>query len=480
MSSSTVPRRLPPSLGALNNLEARALDFFRLQVGPALAMHSSEKFWRTLVLQISHQEPAVRHALACIGSTYEGLDDVATSPLKLSRQRFALSQYNLALKHVSSPGVANNIVLVVCLLFICIESMQENRTMAIEHCRHGIIISNEASGQLADWAHDLRPIFLRVATLPYFFGQADDFPRPVGLIPEIFDPIEDLDDDVRSMAWDGLVNKAVRLVRLALNNRRDITRNEPIPQSLLDEQKEILDTVGPWDRYYRQLRIKHTNKDPDTFSTYVHFEIQSIIIKVWTASCLIENEMLYDNFMADFERILSLTQHVIAVRATSAGTRPKFIFEMGYMPLLYFVVLSCRRLDLRLIALRHALLLACQREHLFSTRILYPVGVRVVELEHGIKLDPARPQYEGALTAPLPLDEVRIRSADITDEIEVRPDEKGEKVEYRRVWFLVQPGAIVPGFIEWIKTGPYITDPATLPPTSPGSPAGWENICGIP
>lgn len=465
---------------AAENLEARALEFFRLQVGPALSRHSSANFWTTLVLQISQQEPAVRHALACIGSTYEGLDETSLSPLKRSRERFALSQYNLALKHVASPGVDKSIVLVVCLLFICIESMQENRAMAIEHCRHGIIISNEASGQLADWAKELRPIFLRVATLPYFFGEEADFPQPTGFTPSPLESLEEADADARSMAWDSLVNRTVRLVRLSLSNRREHERDEPVPQSLLDEQSAVLAAIVPWERYARQLRANMTNQDVETFSAHVQFEIQCIISKVWTASCLKSSEMLYDEFMVDFERILSLTQQIIALKATSSGPRPKFIFEMGYMPLLYFVIISCRRLDLRLIALRHASLLACEREHLFKTSLMYSVGLRIIELEHGITLDPARPEYEDARTAPLPTDEIRVKSADITEDFELRTDEKGETAEYRRVWFLIRPGDIVPGFLEWVKIYPCAGGPTEtlLPAKTAWRPLSQARLSG--
>lgn len=499
-----VPRRMPSSFHTADQLEVRALDFFRLQVGPVLSMHSSAHFWQTLVLQLAHREPAVRHALACIGSTYEGLDDddddgnggaasTLPGPWRQSRERFALAQYTLALRHVSAPGADRNMVLVVCLLFICIESMRENKVLAIQHCRHGIAISNETTmtttttAPLDGWARELRPIFLRVATLPYLFGEAADFPQPTAFLPStpLATCLRDASEEARSMAWDALINRAIRLVRLGVMNRRENERDQPVPQDLVDEQGEILRLVAPWDQYFQQLRSAAKNKrqpDTETFLRNVQFEIQCVIVKVWTASCLESNEMRYDHFMPDFERILSLTQQVIARQATTTMTRttatphkrPKFIFEMGFMPLLYFVILSCRRLDLRLIALRHALLLGAGREHLFNTKTLYAVGTRVVELEHGVRLDPARPACEGAPTAPLPADEVRIRSADITEDVEVRTDGTGRTAEYRMVWFLVRPGAVVPGFIEWIKVGPHASSLTSLPAMSRWSSVGRD------
>lgn len=118
-------------------MENRALEYFRLQVAPVLSKHSRKNFWNIVVSQVGQQEPAVRHALSCISSLYEGLSDTSSSLLKSSQEIFAITQYNMALGHLTSPEVDQTIVLLVCLLFICIETMRDNKDMAIQHCRHG-------------------------------------------------------------------------------------------------------------------------------------------------------------------------------------------------------------------------------------------------------------------------------------------------------------------------------------------------------
>lgn len=118
-------------------MEARSLEFFRLKVAPVLSKHSRKSFWEIVVSQVGQQEPAVRHALSCISSLYEGLGETYYSVLKPSQEKFAITQYNMALSHVTSPKADRNIVLLVCLLFICIEAMRSNKNAAIQHCRHG-------------------------------------------------------------------------------------------------------------------------------------------------------------------------------------------------------------------------------------------------------------------------------------------------------------------------------------------------------
>lgn len=131
-------KRMPSSIGSPgSSMEARALHFFRLQVAPALSKHSRKDFWNIVVSQIGQQEPAVRHALSCISSLYEGLGDTCSTIVEPEKEIFAIKQYNMALGYVTAPGADKNIVLLTCLLFICIETMQSNRHTAIQHCRHG-------------------------------------------------------------------------------------------------------------------------------------------------------------------------------------------------------------------------------------------------------------------------------------------------------------------------------------------------------
>lgn len=450
---TALTRPLPGSTYSVSS-EARALEFFRLQVAPELSLRPYKDFWMTAVLQISHHEPAVHHALATISSLYEGLNDECSSSLRHPREIFAIKQYNMALKHVTAPGIDKNILLLVCLLFICVESLQSNRGMAIEHCRHGIIISNEPSTDFTGWARELQTVFLRMATLPFFFGENVDFPRPVGLAKAATDSDEDF--DLENMGWDYLVNRTVRLVREGIGNRRGPLRHEPVPEALFTEQRHLLSRISIWDQHFSNLRTGKQQANLNDFENS-YCEIQCIVGKIWANCCLEDTTARYDQHMADFERILSLTAHIISIQTrtrTRTKPRPRFIFEMGFIPILYFVTLNCRRLDLRLLALRHALILSCEREHLFNAKTIYTVGLRVVELEHGIQLDPSQPEYEGAHTAPLPPLEARFIASDIADNIKTEVDENGQMARYVQVHFVMEPTSAVPEFHEWVKIGP--------------------------
>ncbi|KAH8783269.1 hypothetical protein F5883DRAFT_538198 [Diaporthe sp. PMI_573] len=416
----TITRVNPSTLCTSNDMEARALDFFRTQVAPVLSQHSSKQFWNILVSQVGQQEPAVRHALVCIGSMYEGLDDTRHNLLAKSQETFAITQYNLALKKLISAASDKNMTLL----------------------------------GLSGWAkEELTPIFLRLATFPYFFGaEAGEFPQPLGLIS---DPSAvDVTAEERNTAWDWLINRTVRLIRLGLSYRQGPRRHLPTPGHLPVEQRRICAVLAPWRNYHRGLRLQGSMSLEDMPSILFN-EMKCIVGIIWASCCLSSSELVYDEYIEDFEELILLSQQLVDLKAEESGPKPKFIFEMGFMPYLYFTIIKCRRLDLRLAALRYMPLVGHERENLFSTRNCYYVGMRVIELEHGISLDPARPEFPTDAEAPLPADQFRVRSADITDEVEIRLDEDGREAEYRKIFFWIKPEAITPGFAEWVRIGSF-------------------------
>ncbi|KKY38839.1 putative c6 zinc finger domain protein [Diaporthe ampelina] len=391
---------------------------------------------------------------------YEGLSDTSPNLLTTSQERFAITQYNLALNKLISAASDKNMTLLVCLLFICIETLRGNKDMAIEHCRHGITICNSTPQGLSGWAkQELQPIFLRLATFPYFFGvEAGDFPEPLGLVS---DPLAvDVTVEERNTAWDWLINRTVRLVRLGLSHRQGPLRHLPRPDHLYEEQRRISGVLVAWRDYYRGIRLQGSLSLED-MPTHIFDELKCIVGIIWASCCLSSDELIYDEYIKDFEELMGLVQQLVDLKAEGNGPKAKFIFEMGFMPYLYFTVLNCRRLDLRLAALRYLPLVGHERENLFSARNCYYVGMRCIEIEHGICLDPAHPEFPNDVDAPLPEDQVRVRSADITDELDLRVAENGKEVEYRKIFFWIKPEAITPGFTEWLRIGPFPGMPNT-------------------
>ncbi|KAG6364819.1 hypothetical protein INS49_006423 [Diaporthe citri] len=404
----------------------------------------NKQFWNILVSQVGQQEPAVRHALVCIGSVYEGLTNTNANFLTASQETFAITQYNLALNKLISAGSDKNMTLLVCLLFICIETLRGNKDMAIEHCRHGITICNSLPQGLSGWAkRELQPIFLRLATFPYLFGvEAGDFPEPVGLIS---DPLAvDVTAEERTTTWDWLINRTVRLVRQGLSHRQGLLRHLPTPDHLYDEQRRISGVLVAWRNYYRSTRLQGSLGLED-MASHLFDETKCIIGTIWASCCLNSDETIYDEHIKDFEELIQLFQQLVDLKAGKWAEGEVHIRN--------------------------------GRESFFNARNCYNVGMRCIEIEHGISLDPALPDFPNDVEAPLPADQFRIRSADITDEVDLRLDDDGKEVEYRKVFFWIQPEAITPGFSEWLRiwSFPGVRNTWTSAPMS-GATAANERI----
>lgn len=114
-----------------------------------------------------------------------------------------------------------------------------------------------------------------------------------------------------------------------------------------------------------------------------------VVLKIWVLVCRETDEMAYDNYMDSFAEVVDLAR--LAAEAESEKQklrsdptpRSKFVLEMGFIPVLYFVITKCRRLSLRLAALKYLPLLAPERENLWNATIMYAVARKIVEMEHG-------------------------------------------------------------------------------------------------
>lgn len=459
LGAQAVVVRSPGSNVGCSDMESRALQFFRLEVAPVLSRHSSKHFWTQLVSQVGQQEAAVRHALVSISSMYEGMGGTGgQSPTGPPGGEFAIDQYNKALKQLTATKPPDeSMVLFVCLLFVCIESLQGNKRAAIDHCGHGIQILN-TSTRCSAWArHYLLPLFLRLSIFPFFFGKtADNFPHLVDLGAGISAPGITLDDS--HMALDYLLNRVIRFVRSSDVYRLGVKPLSSIPEPFYQDQRDVAQSLAAWQSRFADFKQAHPPSE-DEVQEHLGLEMKSLVAKIWLACCIDPTETEYDHHMAGFQGIVDLARRLLLLKTpaseggSAAGHKPKFIFEMGFMPLLYFTVIKCRALHVRLAALQFMDLLACDRESLWDAKVMHSVGRRVIEREHGISLDAtALGAFLGG-DVLMPPHEARIRDSMVLDNAETRLDADGRRASYREVCFLFGSpgGGVMVAVNEWVR-----------------------------
>ena len=119
----------PSPCGLASEEERRCFNIFRSRTSVQMAGFFSSEVWDRLILQATHYEPAIRHAVLALGSLHERFENEDQSLQKQTWSRdeggFALEHYNLAIQSLMNPvncGRLNiDVCLIACMLFCSFE-----------------------------------------------------------------------------------------------------------------------------------------------------------------------------------------------------------------------------------------------------------------------------------------------------------------------------------------------------------------------
>ncbi|KAI8953019.1 hypothetical protein F4801DRAFT_539154 [Xylaria longipes] len=417
------PRHLFPDVNSAS--ERRCLEFFCEVAAPVMSGPLDPYFWTHLILQFCQMEPAVRHSVVAVGSLYEQIRRHEDMDPLLRNDNLVLSHYNAAIRHLKTMK-NESLVLLVCVLFICIEFLRGNQGAATKHCQHGISILKRVE-EAFPWAKEyLSPIFRRLSLVPFFFSPIDlaqpnipclDDTNPSFSAVDRSQPNQIcLDDAIPSFSsfgnaqfyLDGIVSRTVRLIRLGDVYRLGYMIHEAVSPDLIAEQDLTRTLLDDWHSNFVQL-VKKSSQPVSTSVYRCNMLMRYLICRVWVETPFDFYQTAYDEHNGLFR---SIVDSAAAVESLNYSAKPiKFTFEMGYIPLLYFVVMKCRCLETRLRALLLMRRLGAARENLWEMVTMFASAKRIVEIEHGAILTDdgnlsTEPSHPG-----LPPDEVRVRDA---------------------------------------------------------------------
>ncbi|KAI0551741.1 hypothetical protein F4679DRAFT_593167 [Xylaria curta] len=433
------PSTIPCS--AANSAELRGLDFFRCVVAPALTNPLGNSFWKRTVCQLALQEPATRYAVLAIGSLYEQFDLSSDAP-PTSNKQVATSE------HLDAETILR-----ISILFTCIEFLRGNAIAAIEHCRHGIHILDS----IQQASPDTSAIIHHLSIFPFFFGATpSDFP-PLRITKYPSNHCYDLSRAAETL--DCLMSESTRLVRAFDPYRLGTIDMAEIPCSLITTQHELERDLDTWYTQFSIL-IQNSKLNDENRALLRILEMRWNVCKIWGRIASHLDEMFCDTFRDQFERIVQLAREEAASRSSSEPRKISvFKFEMGVSPLLHFVLLKCRFLQIRLEALELLRTLACVRESLWDSRLMYAIGRRFIEREHGLEPSPGSVGLElerTHLNHALPSDDKRIRDSWLDDETQFHVDRNGSRIRKRRISFYVC--GEVPGGVRIVRDWIYLSE----------------------
>jgi hypothetical protein len=329
-----------------------------------------------MVQQVSPEEPAVRHAAAAVSSLYERF---GTANAVADGDSFALQQYNCAISRLVATS-DETVVLFVCVLMTCIESLQGNGHRAVEHCRHGVKLLNNASMPQST-RDQLLEVFCHMSTFPLFFGcKPSTFPFLEGMkLPS--QSLSTPQTDIVQL-WPALGVLMYRSAHLLLvGNEYRLFSNDPIPAEMLEEKRLLESSLYYWSMAFQGFKNSKVLSAERATACYL-LEIKQIVTTIWLNSALEYDELVYDRHVESFRAIVNLAS--LALVSTFDQRRPKFTFEMGFLPPLHFVALKCRCLRTRVSALQFMRALAVDRENLWDAEVTYSIARQAILLEHGM------------------------------------------------------------------------------------------------
>jgi hypothetical protein len=427
-------------------------------------------FWTHLVLQFSHFNPAVRHTVIAISSLYEKF--VGGSRIIRLRHNFpALVHYNAAIQEIKSAQ-DEQLILMVCILFICVELLQGDLPAATRHCRHGIIILErlkvEPGRSLCPWVVEhLLPIFRRLSFflfLPAGGPSIAEVQKPSSMVflgnsveiqcvPNRFSTIIE-------------ASNSLDQIRARCNSTLSHVQDDEAIREHRHKKTQLEESLRLWS--YRVSEFESCSKDclqsTDRLALCnlrMKYEKERICLDVDIGAKSFTTEIKYDRHLSSFRSIVDEAQRAITVMTPQAPTglenaqRPSFSFEAGFLPLLFFVVLKCRHLETRLQALSWMPRLSAAKEGLVDLGTLYRVGRRVIEIEHSISLDDELCIHDNEGSSHiLGADDIRMVAVPVDHEMEVVTEKDGTVSYQRSVYFLMRnPDETMSSRKEYLRDG---------------------------
>ncbi|KAL6245744.1 hypothetical protein RBB50_006897 [Rhinocladiella similis] len=402
-SSSGAPASLqvhsisrPDQYVNVEQTELRSFEFFIRRVVPGFTRIVEAHFWHQIIPQLSRAEPLMWNAVVAMScliqhpqySTAPGLPGGAKTPVIDEHHRKALTWYSKSIaglkERLAIEKTPSSLALVACVLYMCIECLQDNMIEAATLHRSAAgmlgLVATEGGRRLITpygtrLEDTIRALVRHEATA---HGLLDlHVSRPKVMLDSVTGRFNSL-SDAREELY-AVITETQAFIFRARKIKEMQGKDWKAPPDFTTQQEHLLTSLLRW-----HLGLTNTTGGPSPVSSPDEDELTSVLLvshgqySIWLSVCLSTSETAFDQFNHHFESIVDHAHR--AITATKTNLRPAFMFETRVIPSLYFVATKCRHPQIR----RRALFLlrnGPKVENLWKAEPMADVAQKVIGIE---------------------------------------------------------------------------------------------------
>jgi Fungal specific transcription factor domain len=388
----------------LNQEERRCLEWYHCRIKNKLPGIFVLRFWNTVLVQASVNEPAVLHAVLTLSSIHETgvivYDDQYRRKSSYSlneKEQFALQHYTKAIGHLRSHLSANDVhsALITCAIFVCLEVLQGRFRTAFLHLESGLKVLGETQQQSFVVDDSVLQVFSRLSIQLALLNQTHGHQHLSFSQSEyrysckIFYSFNE--------AWQGIEGILYRIFRLVDHSDQQHLGELVSPglhSSLYEQQQEVIVDLKYWTIAYEASRTNLQGSFSQYFESFGCRLLYSYhnIAEIMAGTCLRsdDDESIFDSYNETFLIIISRLTTLARTRLSQASVPAGFssycfnmsrsVIDIGWLPALYYVAIKCRVHQIRLQAIK-LLESSIHREGIWDAQISACVARKVMEIE---------------------------------------------------------------------------------------------------
>lgn len=331
-------------------LEAVGLSFFFKKTLAVLRIGYHSSLWRQMTQMIVSPDSCLRDIAIAIGSRHLTIEHPEMASCMLDRHLMPVG-YGRALVSLQTAISQGNIdrqdLLLSCLLFVLLESLQQRPRVLQMHLRSGLLlIKDHGPVSSTELTLQLRELFVRLAlqsalrTSPLLLISVREISKDINGEPPAHHDLTSLNIYVSMLFWK--VYEFARMVTLQSPSNVQDWQCEYDP--LLAAIRESQETVATF-------RAQGSNADPCAQALCGALEARCLLYEMFVDCVRSRYQTTYDKRYKTFKDAIDLLEESLKLLNSSLGTekptRLLFSMDLSVMPLLSLVTLLCRDPRLR-------------------------------------------------------------------------------------------------------------------------------------